>query len=93
MIIHTYDFKLIYRFENVVFRLFKVNQFNKNILLSSIFTVEDKAVTKHFVDGLISFVQSAGSVAEHKDYTLNLARCNAIFGITRVEVLLEIISK
>ena len=32
-------------------------------------------------------------IAEHKDNTIYFARCNAIFGITGVEVLLEIVSK
>ena len=93
MIIHADDFKLIYRFENVVFGVLKVNQFDENILLGSVLTVEYKTVTEHFIDGLVCFIESARSITKHKDNAIYFTRSDPVFGITGIEILLQIISK
>ena len=93
LIINADDFKLIYRFENVVFGVLKVNQFNENILLGSVLTVKYKTVTEHFIDGLVRFIESAGSITKHKDNAIYFTRSDPIFGITGIEILLQIISK
>lgn len=46
LIVDTLDFKLIDRFENIVFGSVEINKFNIKVFLGSVLTVEDETIAK-----------------------------------------------
>ena len=49
LIVDTLDFKLIDRFENIVFGSVEINKFNIKVFLGSVLTVEDETIAKQLL--------------------------------------------
>ena len=79
--------------EHVFLWLIKVNQLNVKVFLCVIFAVEDEAVTNHFADCFVCFVDRAGNRPQAKDNAINLACGKTLCGVSVQEVLPQIINK
>jgi len=84
---------LIDNLEHIFLWLIKVNQLNIKVFLCVIFTVEDEAVTNHFTDSFVCFVDRAGNRPQAKDDAINFAGGKSICGVSVQEVLPQIINK
>ena len=93
MIIDAINLELIYNLEDVVIHILKVNQFDEDILLAPVFTVEDEAVRNQLVHRLVGLINRTGDIAQGQHNAINLARRNAVLGIAVVKILLQIIDK
>ena len=58
---HTLNLKLIDYFEDIVFGMIIVHQLDVQILLSTVFPVENEAVAEQLAECLVSFVDGAGN--------------------------------
>ena len=79
--------------EHVFLWLIKVNQLNVKVFLCVIFAVEDEAVTNHFADCFVCFVDRAGNRPQAKDNAINLACGKTLCGIPVQEVFPQIVDK
>ena len=79
--------------EHVFLWLIKVNQLNVKVFLCVIFAVEDEAVTNHFADCFVCFVDRAGNRPQAKDNAINLACGNTLCGIPVQKVFPQIVDK
>ena len=91
LVVDTLDLELINRLENIVFGSVEINKFNIDVLLRSILTVENEAITKQLIESLVCFIQSTGNITQHKEDTINLTRCDAILCIAIIQILLQIV--
>ena len=79
--------------EHVFLWVIKVNQLNVKVFLCVIFAVEDEAVTNHFADCFVCFVDRAGNRPQAKDNAINLACGKTLCGISVQEVFPQIVDK
>ena len=79
--------------EHVFLLLIKVDQLNIKVFLCVIFTVEDEAVTNHFADSFVRFVDRAGNRSQAKDNAINFTWSKPLCGIPVQEVLPQIVDK
>ena len=65
LIIYALNFKLINRFENIVFGSVEINKFNIEVFLRSILTVKNKAIAEQLKYSFVCFINRAGNITQH----------------------------
>ena len=93
MVVYALNFKLINRFENIVFGSVEINKFNIEVFLRSILTVKNKAIAEQLKYSLVCFINRTGNITQHYNDTIYLTRCDTVFRIAIIEVLLQVVRK
>ena len=70
----------------------KIAAVRKAIAAGESFTFdENRPETKQLIKSLVCFIKSTGNITQHKEDTINLARCDAILCIAIIQILLQIV--